>query len=107
MSVGPLGTASSFAGTAQSRGSDVERSQQEDAAHERSVKSGQKAELAAGVGETSEDQESQDRDADGRRLWENPSGKGPAEPATDANQGDPPVSKDASGDRGTNLDLSG
>ena len=30
------------------------------------------AELAAGVGQTEQDQESSERDADGRRLWEAP-----------------------------------
>ena len=107
MSVGPLGMASSFAGTTQSRGSDVERSQQETSAQDRSVKSAEQAESAAGIGETTEDQESQERDADGRRLWENAGGKPAGEEPAEEGSGDVRASKDATGDRGVNLDLSG
>lgn len=109
MSVGPLGMASGFAGAAQSRGSDVERSQQDDTVQQRKVNADQKAESASGVGETAEDQEASDRDADGRRLFEpqQPESEGDESPSQEPNASDPAPSKDASGDRGTHLDLSG
>jgi hypothetical protein len=67
----------------------------------------QKAENAAGIGETDgEDHEAEERDADGRRLWEEPvnSDGSPQSPQADP---DAPRSKDASGQRGNLLDLSG
>ena len=74
MSVGPLGgLAASAAGSplAQSHGSEVDRSRQDAAAQQRKVLSDQKAEDAAGIGQTDgEDHETADRDAVGRRIWE-------------------------------------
>jgi hypothetical protein len=92
----------------QSKGSDTDRAQQETAAQSRETKTSEKAELAAGIGQTTEDAETSDRDADGRRLWE--PGEEPSEPeATDepeASAGDPKA-KDPDGNCGANLDLSG
>ena len=115
MSLGPLGgIASSVAGSplAQTKGSDVERTQEDAANQARRVQTDQKAENAAGIGEADgEDHETAERDADGRRLWEEPPG---GQPASDANEPDenPPAhdsprSKDSSGQRGNLLDLSG
>ena len=72
MSIGPLPPLVSAAGTslAQVKGSDVERTQQDVTGHERRVVSGEKAENAAGIAATDEDSQTEDRDADGRRLWE-------------------------------------
>ena len=103
MSVGPLGIASSVSASVQSRGSDPERNQLEVGVQERRVESEQHAESAAGVGETAEDSRSSERDADGRRLWEKQEPRGDR----DAEEASVPRSRDASGERGTNLDLTG
>ncbi len=112
MSVGPLGgIAASAAGSprAQAKGSDVERAQQDAASQQRRIQTDQKAEDAAGIGEADgEDHEAADRDADGRRLWEDP----PQRNDTHAQEGDPhesapPRSKDITGRTGNLLDLTG
>jgi hypothetical protein len=112
MSVGPLGgIAGSAAGSplAQTTGSETERAQQETAAQQRRIDSEQKAATAAGIGETDgEDHEAEERDADGRRLWEGPPG-GTDQQATDEDAAPPAKrqSKDASGQSGNLLDISG
>ena len=112
MSVGPLGgIGASAAGSplSQTKGSDVERAQEETGAQQRRVQSEKKAESASGIGETDgEDHETADRDADGRRLWEG----SPESPAAEDAQGSADAagkrqSKDASGQSGNLLDLSG
>ena len=110
MSVGPLGgLAAGAAGAplAQATGSEVERTQQDVRNQERRANNDLRAENAAGIGEADgQDHETAERDADGRRLWEEP-GR-PNKPA--AAEEPPPVprqSKDASGQRGTLLDLTG
>ena len=63
---------------AQARGSEIDRIQQENTARELRARSRQQAEMAAGIGEADGDNhQSDERDADGRRLWEfpQPSGK--------------------------------
>jgi hypothetical protein len=109
MSMGPLGgVASSAAGAplSQTTGSETERLQKGSLAQSRQVEAEQKAELAAGIGQTAEDQQTSERDADGRRLWEGSAkagqGKNTAEADTAARQ-----SKDATGQSGTKLDLTG
>lgn len=108
MSIGPLGIVGGLAGAplAQTKGSELERAQQDTSAQARETKTNQTAEQAAGIGLTDgEDHQASDRDADGRRLWEAPAGGGDG---TKAEQ--PPTprqSKDASGVSGTQLDLSG
>ena len=106
MSVGPLGGA---AGTslAQTKGSEIDRTQQSIANQERRVANVERAEKASGIGQADgEDHETAERDADGRRLWEKqqdgPSGETAAEIP-----GLPRQSKDASGTAGNLLDLSG
>ncbi|MEE8450742.1 MAG: hypothetical protein V3R99_02475 [Thermoguttaceae bacterium] len=118
MSVGPLGgIAGSVAGSplAQKHGSEVERAGQENNAQQRRIAADQKADSAAGIGEADgEDHETADRDADGRRLWEGaPDSKDAGEQDADE-QGTPKSeepeqrkSKDASGQSGNLLDLSG
>ena len=74
MSMGPLGgIVGSAAGTSlsQTAGAETERSQRDSAAQQRQTDGNERTERAAGVGQTEEDQESSERDADGRRLWEN------------------------------------
>jgi hypothetical protein len=103
---GVLGSAAGAA-LSQTAGSEAERTQREGAAQQRQITADQKAELAAGIGQTEQDQESSERDADGRRLWEKPT------PSPDAKKEAEPVatiarqSKDATGQSGTQLDLTG
>ena len=62
-----------MAGTflAQTRGSDIDRTQQESNSQDLRAESDLKAEAAAGVGQTDgEEHQTAKRDADGRRLWE-------------------------------------
>jgi hypothetical protein len=111
MSVGSLGgIISSAAGAplSQTAGSETERAQKDSLAQSRQVDANQKAELAAGIGQTEQDQESSERDADGRRLWEaqdkttNEAGHDEQAAETSVRQ-----SKDATGQSGTKLDLTG
>jgi hypothetical protein len=111
MSVGPLGGwAGSVAGVplAQTKGSEIERAQQDVANQQRHVQNDLRAEDAAGIGEADgEDHESAERDADGRRSWEeSPKPQTPQQPEP---PGDPPErrSKDTAGKTGSLLDLSG
>jgi len=109
MSVGPLGgvhVSAAGAPYAQTKGPDVERTEQESAAQQRHTTSDRLAESAAGIGETGKDSEASDRDADGRRLWEEQLGKAPSDGLAPTEH--PEVqSKDATGDSGNQLDLSG
>jgi len=109
MSMGPLGgIAGSAAGSplAQTKGSEVERAEQDAGAQKRRVATDEKAEAAAGIGEADgEDHETAERDADGRRLWEEISAV-KQETSKDAD-GDDCKSKDSSGQSGNLLDLSG
>ena len=104
MSIGPLGAASAAGSPlAQTKGTDVERAQEEVGARRRRVYHQEKAEAAAGVGEPDgEDHEAAERDADGRRPWED-------QPEPEQSES-PPVtrqSKDPSGQSGSLLDLMG
>jgi hypothetical protein len=100
------GIAASVAGTslAQAKGSEIERAGQDAGANERVAQSEQKAESAAGVGETNgQDHETSERDADGRLPWR--MGQLPEKTADDAAAA--PPSKDSTGQSGNLLDLSG
>jgi hypothetical protein len=104
MSIGPLGAASAAGSPlAQTMGTELERVQKEVGARRRRVYHQEKAEAADDVGEPDgEDLETHQRDADGRRPWEEP-----PEPEPDAG---PPItrrSKDPSQQRGNLLDLTG
>ncbi len=114
MSIGPMGIVGSLAGgqVQQAKGSDTDRVQQDTAAQSRETKNTEKAEQA--IGRTSEDAQTSDRDADGRRLWdpEEEPGKQEAEVEAEvddgqASSGQPPKAKDPDGNCGTKLDLSG
>jgi hypothetical protein len=111
MTMVPIGgMLSSAAGTSlsQTTGSETERTQKESLVHRRAVEADQHAEQSAGIGQTEQDQESSERDADGRRLWERPpdeikpAATKPAEPEVTSRQ-----SKDPTGQSGTQLDLTG
>ena len=112
MSVGPMGgIAGSVAGSplAQTKGSQTERSQQDAVAQQRRADSNEKAEAASGIGETDgDDHETAERDADGRRLWELPPEAEEQSPdALEQDEAREPRAKDASGQSGNLLDLSG
>jgi hypothetical protein len=108
MSVGPLGTAGSVAGSqlSQVKGSDTERAQQDQQDQSRRLDSDRHAQDAAGIGETEQDEETSDRDADGRRLWEKQVAH-ERDPTLEETIDEGPRSKDPTGQRGGNLDLSG
>src|SRR3954447_18975617 len=113
MSMGPLGgVVGSAAGTSlsQTAGAETERSQRDTAAQHRQINGNERSEKASGIGQTEQDQESSERDADGRRLFERP-GK-----QTKGTKDEPPgdealslskQSKDPTGLSGTKLDLTG
>ena len=108
MSIGSLGgIAASVAGTplAQAKGSEVERAGQDAGVVQRKVQSDQKAESAAGIGETDgEDHETAERDADGRLPWQ--ARRLPEKTDVEAAH-TPATSKDSTGQSGNLLDLSG
>lgn len=107
MTFGPVGIVSSIAGLprVQAKGADVEREGIESAVAESEADSERQADEAAGVGTTSEESETNERDADGRRLWERPpSVRAGIDDAQ--NESNAPV-KDPRGEAGSQLDLSG
>ena len=101
-----MGMLGSAAGTGLShpKGSEAEKSQQDTANQARQADGEKNAEDAAGIGETEQDQQTDDRDADGRRLWEKPV---PGPSSKEAPQEDTPASRDATSQRGNQLDISG
>ena len=109
MSIGLLSSVGgSAAGTslAQTRGSDVDRTQQDTNTQELQAQGQESAEQAAGVGEADGDNhETTDRDADGRRPWEI-SRRGAQATASPSDADRTPV-PDPTGQSGGLLDLSG
>jgi len=107
MSVGPTGIPASAAGLplAQSTGSETERAGQDASGQARRASAERQAEQAAGIGQTEQDEGASDRDADGRRPWEQAPGA-PSADATDA-ESSPPKTPDPTGTRGTQIDLTG
>ena len=97
MTFGPIGNTGGLSG-----------SQNDAASHLRRTGADQKAQSAEGLGATDRDAETSDRDADGRRLWE-ATGKRPSENSGEENAqtGSSRKSRDASGDSGGLLDLTG
>ena len=108
MSIGSLGIVGGLAGTAVSqRTADADRVQRETVEQVRAAESSAQAENAAGIGQTEEDSQTAERDADGRRPWEQasrvtekPAEAPPAAPHI-------PISKDPTGTCGGQLDLVG
>lgn len=110
MSIGPTGgIVGSAAGAplSQTKGSDAERTVEETAQQLRRDKSNESSEKAAGIGKTDEDQEVSDRDADGRRIWEIDEKAKHEEHEDEEEPQANRQSRDASGDSGNALDLSG
>jgi hypothetical protein len=107
MSIASLGIASSLASTAISqRATEVEKAQRETAEQSRALDGAEKAASAAGIGATEEDSQASERDADGRRPWEQVVNADEKTEAASPN-GAEPISKDPSGACGNLLDLVG
>lgn len=111
MSIGPSGMVGSFAGSplSQSKGSDTDQVQNASTNQSREIQMEKNAEKASGIGETERHEEASERDADGRRLWEkNQKKQSPSEQdAAQASTQEAPRSRDATGQHGKQLDLSG
>ncbi len=128
MSIGPAGFFSIIAATSpqasamavplsQPQSADADRTAQEVSEQEREHDADTKAENAAGIGQTDgEEHGANQRDADGRRLWEKNTAPSDAasdaaadEPAEDAEGASHPThaSRDATGQSGNQLDLMG
>jgi len=116
MSVGPMGSvvySVAGSGLAQTTGSDVLRARQDALVQQRALEAAQQTEDALGIGQTDgEDNQTNERDADGRSPWllgrkgpALPKDQTAAEAAADAVP-DGAVSA-ASGEPGGQLDLSG
>ena len=107
MSMGPLNPIAGFAGAplAQTKGAEQDRARVDSARHEARVRDAAKAADAAGIAAADgEDKRAEDRDADGRRLWEFNEQTRREEPTENF---EPPTSVDPTGERGGELDLSG
>jgi hypothetical protein len=106
MTIQSLGMIGGFATTgAGQRAADVDRTPRDASEQGRAVQAAERAEAAAGIGQTEEDAQTSERDADGRRLWEAPP---QASSTTPASADTPPaLSKDATGQRGNELDVVG
>jgi hypothetical protein len=105
MNVVPLGgiiSGAAGAPLAQVSGSETERTQRDGVIRERRVTTEQSAEKSAGIGSTDEDQETSERDADGRMFWERPEERTHEQEDALKKQ-----SKDPSGSSGNSLDLTG
>jgi hypothetical protein len=90
----------------QTAGGEAERTQKESAVQQRIADAQTKSEKASGIGEMAHDQEASERDADGRRLWEeSPEKKQPASDDTAAEV--QRQVKDPTGVSGNSLDLTG
>jgi hypothetical protein len=111
MSIASLGIMGGLATTAGAqRAADTQRVDSDTTDQSRAVTADEHAESAAGIGQTEEDSGTTDRDADGRRLWENTRRKKTAAPAATPTSSEiplPPISKDPTGASGNQLDLVG
>ncbi len=112
MDVGALGgILGSAAGAprAQRSGADREREAQEATNQSREAMAEKKAEAAADVGATeAEDQSANERDADGRRLWEESTGRRQVTADSEApveEDSQPHQAKDPSGETGKRIDF--
>jgi hypothetical protein len=103
---GATGIVGSAAGTqlSQSSSASSERAGRDAATSDQTAANDRAAEAAAGIGQTQADQETSDRDADGRRLWETPAEAGSDE-ESQGEQKRPP--RDPRGESGNALDLIG
>jgi hypothetical protein len=92
------------------KGTETDKAGRGAADQAREIEAARQAEAAAGIGQTEEDSQASERDADGRRLWEAPAEKGEEhddEGAPSAEGAATPLSKDPAGEAGGELDLLG
>jgi len=112
MSVGPMGLTGGLAAAplAQNRASQTQ-GEQSTSEQVRASQSEQRAEKAAGIGQTEEHGNAQDRDADGRRPWELPARTKDDDRASEESASADPSpgrrARDPHGERGNQLDVSG
>src|SRR6266481_5886571 len=98
MSIASLGIVGSLAGTGlPQRAAEADKIQRETTEQARATEASEQAENAAGIGQTEEDSQTSERDADGRRLLEQQrrAKPRPTEPAASDFQA--PLAKDPSG----------
>jgi hypothetical protein len=108
MSIGSLGMIGSLAATPLAqKSSDIDSAKAEAGHQQRAADATQRADSASGIGTTKEDSQTSERDADGRRLWEQSAGEKKTTAEAAATSNEPPRSKDAAGVMGKQLDLSG
>ncbi|MCI0362029.1 MAG: hypothetical protein L0211_26400 [Planctomycetaceae bacterium] len=101
MSIGSLGLIGSLAASPLPlKAAEADKALREAGDRDRQAESARRAESAAGIGETEEDSEAQDRDPDGRQPWQRSSAKRGAGDA----QSEPPNSAPG-GQTGGQLDL--
>jgi hypothetical protein len=98
-------TSAAGAPLSQTAGAEAERTQKDSSVQQRIADAQAKSEKASGIGQTEQDSEASERDADGRRLWEDTTKKKDAAVAEEAES--PRQAKDASGMSGNSLDLTG
>src|SRR5947207_14047640 len=106
MSIASLGIIGGLASTASpQRAAESDRAERETIDQTRAAETAERAENAAGIGQTEEDSQSSDRDADGRRLWEKPARPKKSDPAPAPTDPALPLAKDPTGSCGNQLDL--
>jgi len=91
----------------QTAGSETERAKTDSSAKQRQVNNDTKAEKSAGIGQTEGDEGPADRDADGRKLWEDNATPDKQEESRLAEPEPPRQTKDPTGQSGGELDLMG
>ena len=108
MSIASLGIVGGLAGTPLTqRATEADKVQRETAEQARAAQASEQAENAAGIGQTEEDSQTSERDADGRRLWEEQR-RAKAKPAEMlVGESHTPLAKDPSGACGGTLDVVG
>jgi hypothetical protein len=109
MSIGSLGIIGGLAGTPlPQRAAEADKTQRDAADQTRAAQAAERAEMAAGIGQTEEDSQANDRDADGRRPWEMPANPDQAPEAANPTAESPTArSKDPTGTCGAELDVDG
>lgn len=107
MSIGSLGIVGSLAGTPLTqKAAEVDKTQRDAADAARQTDAAARAESAQGIGQTEEESEASERDADGRRLWERQAKKQAEEEQTASTPAETHA-KDPEGLSGGVLDLTG
>jgi hypothetical protein len=111
MTIASLGIVGSLAGTPMAqKGPEADKVQKETVDRSRQTGAEARAESAAGIGQTEEESQASERDADGRRLWERQLDEAPAAESTAPPPSEPtapPAAKDPTGNCGTLLDIRG